>query len=98
MADGDVILVVGPEKVKLCDHSVFLKATSRPFSAMLGPNRKEGRDMLGQDVLVELPLPEGNAAVLKLVRSIIQHRNESVPQSGDWPSRQTSVRRCFKIC
>jgi hypothetical protein len=40
-ADGDVILVVGPEKVKLCVHSLFLKAASKPFSAMRA--RLEGR-------------------------------------------------------
>jgi len=32
--DGDVILVIRPEKVKLRVHSLFLKAASRPFSAM----------------------------------------------------------------
>ena len=54
-ADGDVILVVGPEKIRLRVHSLNLKATSKPFSAMLGPIWKEGRDLL-QDGSVELPL------------------------------------------
>jgi hypothetical protein len=37
-ADGDVILVIGPEKVKLRVHSLFLKEASKPFSAMFGPD------------------------------------------------------------
>ena len=40
-ADGDVILVVEPEKVKLRVLSLFLKAASKPFSAMFGPDWKE---------------------------------------------------------
>ena len=47
VANGDVILVVGPEKLKLRAHSLFLKEASRPFSAMFGPDWKEGRSLLG---------------------------------------------------
>ena len=81
VADGDVILVIGPEKVKLRVHSLFLKAASTPFSAMLGPDWKEGHDMLGRDRPVELPLPEGNAAALRIICAIIHHRNELVPRN-----------------
>ncbi|KUJ21312.1 uncharacterized protein LY89DRAFT_577242 [Mollisia scopiformis] len=79
-ADGDVILVVGPEKVKLRVHSLFLKAASKPFSVMFGPDWKEGHNMLGRDGPVELPLPEDNAAALKLICAIIHHQNNKVPQ------------------
>jgi hypothetical protein len=48
-ADGDVILVVGPEEVQLRVHSLFLKAASKPFSAMFGPDWREGHNMLGRD-------------------------------------------------
>jgi hypothetical protein len=81
VADGDVILVVGPEKVGLRVHTLFLKAASRPFAAMFGPDWKEGHNMLGRDGPVELPLPEDNAAALKLICAIIHHRNKMVPQS-----------------
>jgi hypothetical protein len=66
---GDVILVVGPEKVKLRVHSLFLKAASKPFSAMFGPDWKEGHNMLGRDGPVEVPLPEDNATVVLSDRS-----------------------------
>ena len=80
-ADGDVILVVGPEKVKLRVHSLFLKAASRPFSALFGPDWKEGHNMLDRDGPVELLLPEDNAGALKLICAIIHHRNKKVPQT-----------------
>jgi hypothetical protein len=77
-ADGDVILVVGPEMVKLRVHSLFLKAASKPFSAMFGPDWKEGDNMLERDGPVELPLPEDNAAAMELICAIIHHRNEGI--------------------
>jgi hypothetical protein len=80
-ADGDVILVVGPEKMKLRVHSLFLKAASKPFSAMFGPDWKEGHTMLGRDGPVEVPLPDDNAAVLKVICAVIHHENEKVPQT-----------------
>ena len=79
--DGDVILIVGAEKMKLRVYSLFLKAVSKPFSAMLGPDWKEGQDMLGRDGPVELPLPEGNAAALKIICAIVHHRSEIVPRN-----------------
>lgn len=79
--DGDVILVVGPKKVKLRVHSRFLKVVSKPFSTMLGPDWKEGHDMLNRDEPVELPLPEDNARALKIICAIIHYRNSEVPQT-----------------
>jgi hypothetical protein len=79
--DGDVILVVRPEKVKLRVHSLFLKAASKPFFAMFGPDWKEGHNMLDQDGPVELQLPEDNADALKLICAIIHHQNNKVPQT-----------------
>jgi hypothetical protein len=75
-ANGNVILVVGPEKMKLRVYSLFLQATSRPFSAMFGPDWNKGYNMP-----VELPLPEDNAVALKLICAIIHHCNEMVPQT-----------------
>ena len=79
IADGDVILIVGPEKLKLRVHSLCLKAVSRPFSAMFGSDWKEGHSLFGRDGQVELPLPEDNAAALKIICAIIHHRNNMVP-------------------
>ncbi|CZT07043.1 uncharacterized protein RAG0_12649 [Rhynchosporium agropyri] len=80
-ADGDVILVVGPEKVKLRVLSLFLKAASEPFHAMFGPDWKEGHDMLDRDTPVELLLPEDNALALKVICAVLHHRNNEVPQT-----------------
>lgn len=80
-ADGDVILVVGQEKVKLRVYSLFLKAASKPFSAMFRPDWKEGHDMLDRDGPVEVLLPEDNAGALQLICAIIHHRNNKVPQT-----------------
>ncbi|KAF2675684.1 hypothetical protein K458DRAFT_324012 [Lentithecium fluviatile CBS 122367] len=80
-ADGDVILVVGPKAVELRVHSLFLKVASKPFSAMLGPDWKEGDEMIGRDGPVELPLPEDKAATMELICAIIHHRNERIPST-----------------
>ncbi|PVH69810.1 hypothetical protein DL98DRAFT_564318 [Cadophora sp. DSE1049] len=82
-ADGDVILVVGPEKTKLRVLSLFLKAASKLFSAMFGPDWKEGQNMLDRDMPVELLLPEDNADALKVICAVIHHQNNKVPQTFD---------------
>lgn len=79
-ADGDVILEVGLEGVKLLVHSLFLKAASKPFSVMLGPDWKEGHNIPHLDELLEVSLLKDNAAVLKLICAIIHHQNKNVPQ------------------
>ncbi|RFU34189.1 hypothetical protein B7463_g2175, partial [Scytalidium lignicola] len=81
VADGDVVLVVGPEKVKLRVHSLFLKVVSKPFSAMLGPDWKEGHNILDRNGLAEILLPEDNATALKFICAIIHHQYEMVPQT-----------------
>lgn len=79
--DGDLILIVGPEEAKLHVHSMLLRAVSKPFSAMLGPDWKEGHDLLDYDRPAEVLLPEDNAAALKIICSIVHHQNRQVPQS-----------------
>lgn len=76
---GDVILVVGSEKVKLRVHSMFLKTASKPFLAMFEPVWNEG-NMLGRDEPTEIPLPEGDASALQTICAIIHHQNKLVPQ------------------
>ena len=81
IADGDVILIVGPEKVKLRVHSLFLKTASTFFSAMLSPDWNEGHNPSGGDTPVERSLPEDNAAALKIICAIIHNRTNMVPQT-----------------
>lgn len=79
--DGDLILTVGPEEAKFLVHSMLLRAVSKPFSVMFEPDWKEGQDLLNRDGPAELLLPEDNAAALKIICSIIHHRNREVPQT-----------------
>jgi len=79
--DGDVILVVGPEKSKIRVHSLFLKTALKPFSAMFGPGWKEGHDILDRDGPIELVLPEDNASALQLICIILHHQNNKLPQT-----------------
>ncbi|KAM0433358.1 hypothetical protein ACHAPT_004235 [Fusarium lateritium] len=59
--DGDVILVVGPEKSKIQLSSHLLSSTSSVFKAMLGPNFREGALLREGQGPVEIALPEDNA-------------------------------------
>ncbi|QYT00376.1 BTB domain-containing protein [Trichoderma simmonsii] len=79
--DGDLILIVGPEEAKLHVDSMMLRAASKLFSAMFGPNWKEGRDLLNGDRLTEIPLPEDNAAAMKIICSVIHHQRSEVPRT-----------------
>lgn len=79
--DGDLMLIVGPEEAKLHVHSMLLRAVSKPFSAMLGPDWKEGHGLLVCDGPAEILLPEDNAAAMKIVCSIIHHQNREVSRS-----------------
>lgn len=79
-AAGDNILVVGPEKLTLRVQSLILKAASKPFSVMLGPNWKEGRHMLA-DIPVEILLPEDDPVAMKYICAITHHQNKMVPKS-----------------
>ena len=78
-ADGDLILVVGPEKMSLHVHSLFLKSSSKFFAALLGPNWKEGQKTIGQDGPTKVQLPEGDSAALRIICAIIHHRISLMP-------------------
>jgi hypothetical protein len=77
--DGDCILVVGPDKMKLRVHSQFLGAVSKPFSAMFAPAWKEGDALLSQSNPTEILLPEDNASSMRLVCAIIHHKTRDIP-------------------
>ncbi|OQD69797.1 hypothetical protein PENPOL_c002G04779 [Penicillium polonicum] len=77
---GDIILVVGPEQLKLRVQSLFLKAASKVLCAILGPNWKEGHDMLGACLPVEILLPEEDATALRCICAILHHRITLIPQ------------------
>lgn len=78
---GDLVLVVGPDETNLRVSSALLMAASKPFSAMLGQNWKEGHSMRSDDGPYHLSLPEDNAAALRVICSIIHYQNDEVPRT-----------------
>ncbi|KAF5697377.1 hypothetical protein FGLOB1_12804 [Fusarium globosum] len=79
--DGDIILAVGSDKTKILVKSTLLRAASNPFSAMLGPNWKEGHDMRHHNGPFEIPLPEDNATAMEIICSVIHFQNDRIPQT-----------------
>ncbi|KAJ5751459.1 uncharacterized protein N7511_008424 [Penicillium nucicola] len=77
---GDVFLVTGPEKLKLRVESLILKATSKPFAAMLGPNWTRGREQPSSEKPVEILLPEDNAVSLKYICAVTHSRSQMIPK------------------
>jgi hypothetical protein len=90
--DGDCILTVGPEKVKMRVNSLFLKAASEPFRAMLGPGWKEGNKLRDGADAVEIPLPDDDATAIQLLCAVVHHQNGS-----DTIPRQLAVRTILNI-
>ncbi|EEU36469.1 uncharacterized protein NECHADRAFT_81246 [Fusarium vanettenii 77-13-4] len=76
--DGDVILIVGPEKSKIQVSSHLLRTTSPVFNVMLGPNFKEGAALRENEGPTEIVLPEDNAKALWNVYSTLYGANPHV--------------------
>ncbi|KAF4806144.1 hypothetical protein CGCSCA5_v014682 [Colletotrichum siamense] len=81
-ADGDIIMIVGPEQQKFRVHSIMLKSASKVFKAMLGPNFAEGRQLLNNDYrgrITEIKLPEDNADGMSAIFHLLHHRVDKLP-------------------
>lgn len=78
--DGDVVLVVGPQNVRLRIQSQVLRCASKVFSAMFGPTWSEGQG-LSKESPQEVRLVEDDADALRTICCVIHHRNDDVPQS-----------------
>ncbi|KAL9567516.1 hypothetical protein ACKAV7_008280 [Fusarium commune] len=79
--DGDIFLVVGPEKTKLHVKSMLLMAVSKPLSVMLGPDWKEGHDMRHHNGPFVVSLPDDNATALEIICSVIHFQNDKIPRT-----------------
>ena len=77
---GNIILVVGPKEARIRVSSRSMIGASKPFSAMFGPDWKEGTELLSQDEPLDVHLPEDDPEALKLICAVIHHRNEVVPR------------------
>ncbi|KAK3380727.1 hypothetical protein B0T24DRAFT_664659 [Lasiosphaeria ovina] len=78
-SDGDLILVVGPEQVRLMVCSQVLRCASKVFDVMFGPRWSEGRD-LSSTSPKEVPLEEDDAEAMRTVCCVLHHRNDMVSE------------------
>ncbi|KAL3305848.1 BTB/POZ domain-containing protein, partial [Colletotrichum asianum] len=81
-ADGDIIMIVGPDKRKFRVHSVMLKSASKVFKAMLGPNFAEGRRLRNNGHhgdITKIELPEDNDGGMSAIFHLLHHRVEKLP-------------------
>lgn len=77
--DGDCVLVVGPEMVRISANSQFLSAASEPFRAMFKQEWREGYDMKSRAEPVDILLPEDDATALQILCAVIHHQNDRIP-------------------
>jgi hypothetical protein len=64
--DGDVVLIVGEDNVRLRAYSQCLRSASQVFGAMFGPNWNEGQK-LSRESPTEVPLPEYDANAMRVI-------------------------------
>jgi hypothetical protein len=77
--DGDVVLVIGVENLRLRVHSQCLRSASKPFSAMFSPYWSEGQ-RLSKDSPTEVSLLADDPGAMWTICCIIHHRNDLVPE------------------
>jgi hypothetical protein len=77
-SDGDVVLIVGADKVRLRVSSECLRYASKIFRAMFGPDWYEGQ-RLSKDCPTDVELPEDDAYSMWILCSLIHYRNDLVP-------------------
>jgi len=78
--DGDMVLVVGREKARLMLRVQFqcLRAASKVFGSMFGPNWSEGQ-VLSPNCPREVPLDDDNASAMHTICLVLHHHAE-VPE------------------
>ena len=78
--NGDIILVVGPQAVRLRVHSLFLRSASKVFNAMFGPNWSEGQGLSEQSPR-QVIMEEDDPEALRIICCVIHHLNDDVPRT-----------------
>jgi hypothetical protein len=76
--DGDVILILGEEKVRLRVQSQCLRSASKSFGVMFGSDWREGQN-LSKASPTEVLLVEDDKDAMWTICCIIHHRNDLVP-------------------
>jgi len=78
--DGDVILLVGNENVRLRANSQSLRCASKTFGAMFGPDWREGQG-LSKELPAEVALPDDDVGAMRTICCVIHHRNDLAPEN-----------------
>ena len=73
--DGDVILVVGEDRVHLKVDSHCLRSASKVFRTMFGPNWHEGQDLTTKSPKC-INLDEDDSDALRTICGVIHHQQE----------------------
>lgn len=73
--EGDIVLVVGNDKVRIFAPSCLLCIASRSFARMLGPNFKEGQ-IDKASTRKEISLPDESSA-MEILCNILHHRHSA---------------------
>ncbi|KAB5529047.1 hypothetical protein GE09DRAFT_1253334, partial [Coniochaeta sp. 2T2.1] len=76
--NGDVIMVVGPDKHEMRVSSNSLQLASKVFRAMLGPNWSEGQGLSKQSP-PKVTLEEDDAEAMRTIFCVLHFRDDLVP-------------------
>ncbi|KAK1829729.1 hypothetical protein QBC39DRAFT_383863 [Podospora conica] len=82
----DLVLVVGPDKVRIDVDSHCIRHASHVFSAMFKPPWMENAMLSNPNGPAELALPEDNARAMYHVCCVMHHRNDLIPRK--MPARE----------
>jgi hypothetical protein len=74
---GDVVLMVGPQNVRLRIQSQCLRCASKVFDAMFRPHWIKGQG-LSKEFPQEVPLLEDDTDALRTIYCVIYHYNNDV--------------------
>ena len=77
--EGDIVLVVGPENVRMRVQSQCLLCASKVFGAMFKPYWSEGQG-LSKESPRDVLLVEDDVDALRIICCVIHYRNEDVPE------------------
>lgn len=95
VSDGDVLMVVGPDKEMIQVHSFILKSASKAFHAMLNTQLEAlQKQHLKGDIAskpLEIELPDDDADAMNAIFSIIHHRNDRLPDPKETPYFEIAV-------
>lgn len=82
--EGDIVLVVSNDKVRIFASSCLLCIASKPFAKMLGPNFKEGQIDKASNRR-EISLPDDKSSAMEILCNILHHRHQAsfLPKATD---------------